>query len=64
VRKVAPRPQELPTEGAVSVLSEDETSSDLDLAQLMEDIGGESEEKGELQQRDDADEFSMAFLEE
>lgn len=53
------RPQELLTKEA-----EDEASSDLDLEQLMEDVGGESKEQGEPQHGEDAEGFPVAFFEE
>lgn len=61
--KEGPRPQKPPTE-AESIPIEDETSSDLDLEQLMEDIGGESKEQEEPQHGEDADGFPVAFFEE
>ncbi|XP_032966426.1 zinc finger CW-type PWWP domain protein 1 isoform X2 [Rhinolophus ferrumequinum] len=61
VGKEGPGPQEPPQE-AGSFLPDDEASSDLDLEQLMEDIGKELEQSVELQHRDDAEEFT--FFEE
>ncbi|XP_051018085.1 zinc finger CW-type PWWP domain protein 1 [Acomys russatus] len=52
-----------PTQEAASFLPEDDASSDLDLEQLMEDIG-EPAERGELQQRDSSEEFLAALFEE
>ncbi|XP_015346198.2 zinc finger CW-type PWWP domain protein 1 isoform X2 [Marmota marmota marmota] len=62
--KEGPRPQEPLTKEAESIPTEDEASSDLDLEQLMEDIGGESKEQGEPQHGEDAEGFPAAFFEE
>lgn len=61
--KEGPGPQEPLTQEAASFPPEDDGSSDLDLEQLMEDIG-EPEERGDLQQRDGSEEFLVALLEE
>ncbi|XP_005371516.1 zinc finger CW-type PWWP domain protein 1 [Microtus ochrogaster] len=61
--KEGPGPQEPLTQEAASFPPEDDGSSDLDLEQLMEDIG-EPEERGDLQQRDGSDEFLAALFEE
>lgn len=52
-----------PTQEAASFPSDDDCSSDLDLEQLMEDIG-EPEERGEMQQRGSSEEFLAALFEE
>lgn len=62
VGKEGPGPQEPPPQEAGSFLPDDEASSDLDLEQLMEDIGKELEQSVEPQHRDDAEEFT--FFEE
>ncbi|ELW56489.1 Zinc finger CW-type PWWP domain protein 1 [Tupaia chinensis] len=59
-----PRPKEPLTQEAGSVPTEDEASSDLDLDQLMEDVGRELEQREELKHRDDEEEFAVAFFEE
>lgn len=61
--KEGPGPQEPLTQGAASFPPEDDGSSDLDLEQLMEDIG-EPEERGDSQQRDSSEEFLAALFEE
>ena len=60
VGKEEPGPQELQEAG--SFPSDDETSSGLDLEQLMEDVGKNPEQRVELQHRDDTEEFT--FFEE
>ncbi|XP_019485485.1 PREDICTED: zinc finger CW-type PWWP domain protein 1 isoform X2 [Hipposideros armiger] len=60
--KEGPGPQEPLPQDAGSFPSDDEASSDLDLEQLMEDIGQELEQRVEPQYRDDAEEFT--FFEE
>ncbi|KAM4812879.1 zinc finger CW-type PWWP domain protein 1 isoform X3 [Urocitellus parryii] len=62
--KEGPRPQEPLTKEAESIPTGDEASSDLDLEQLMEDIGGEAKEQGEPQHGEDAEGFPAAFFEE
>ncbi|XP_006504648.1 zinc finger CW-type PWWP domain protein 1 isoform X3 [Mus musculus] len=52
-----------PTQEAASFPPDDDCSSDLDLEQLMEDIG-EPEERGEMQQRGSSEEFLAALFEE
>ncbi|XP_008525539.1 zinc finger CW-type PWWP domain protein 1 isoform X2 [Equus przewalskii] len=64
VGKEGPGPQEPPCQEAGNFLSDDEASSDLDLDQLMEDVGKEREQREELPHRDDAEELIMAFFEE
>ncbi|CAO2630136.1 Zinc finger CW-type PWWP domain protein 1, partial [Lemmus lemmus] len=61
--KEGPGSQEPLTQEAASFPPEDDSSSDLDLEQLMEDIG-EPEERGDSQQRDDSEEFLAALFEE
>nr|XP_048289950.1 zinc finger CW-type PWWP domain protein 1 isoform X3 [Myodes glareolus] len=61
--KEGPGPQEPLTQEAASFPPEDDGSSDLDLEQLMEDIG-EPEEGGDSQQRDSSEEFLAALFEE
>ena len=61
--KEGPGPQEPLIQGAASFPPEDDGSSDLDLEQLMEDIG-EPEERGDSQQRDGSEEFLAALFEE
>lgn len=61
--KEGPGPQEPLTQEAASFPPEDDGSSDLDLEQLMEDIG-EAEERGESQQRDGSEEFLAGLFEE
>ncbi|CAH7262682.1 LOC100910636 [Phodopus roborovskii] len=61
--KEGPGPQELLTQEAVIFPPEDDGSSDLDLEELMEDIG-EPEERGESQQRDGPEGFLAALFEE
>lgn len=51
------------TQEAASFPPDDDCSSDLDLEQLMEDIG-EPEERGEMQQRGSSEEFLAALFEE
>ncbi|XP_054445282.1 zinc finger CW-type PWWP domain protein 1 [Pteronotus mesoamericanus] len=58
--KEGPGPQELQEAG--SFLPDDETSSDLDLEQLMEDVGKKPEPRVELRHRADTEEFT--FFEE
>uniref|UniRef100_A0A8C3WQS6 Zinc finger CW-type and PWWP domain containing 1 n=1 Tax=Catagonus wagneri TaxID=51154 RepID=A0A8C3WQS6_9CETA len=62
VRKEGPEPQEPWPLEAGSVPSDDEASSDLDLDQLMEDVGKEPEQREEPQHRDVAGELAMAFF--
>nr|XP_044602559.1 zinc finger CW-type PWWP domain protein 1 isoform X5 [Equus asinus] len=64
VGKEGPGPQEPPCQEAGNFLSDDEASSDLDLDQLMEDVGKEREQREELPHSDDAEELTMAFFEE
>ncbi|XP_058425136.1 zinc finger CW-type PWWP domain protein 1 isoform X1 [Diceros bicornis minor] len=64
VGKEGPGPQEPPPQEAGSFPPDDEAFSDLDLDQLMEDVGKELEQREEQQQREDAEEFPMAFFEE
>lgn len=64
VGKEGPGPQELPSQEAISFHPDDEDSSDLDLEQLLEEVGKDLEQKEEPQLRDDAEEFTMAFFEE
>uniref|UniRef100_A0A8D1B1T8 Zinc finger CW-type and PWWP domain containing 1 n=1 Tax=Sus scrofa TaxID=9823 RepID=A0A8D1B1T8_PIG len=64
VGKEGPEPQEARPLGAGSVPSDDEASRDLDLEQLMEDVGKEPEPREEPQRRDAAGELAMAFFEE
>ncbi|XP_029078155.1 zinc finger CW-type PWWP domain protein 1 isoform X1 [Monodon monoceros] len=64
VGKKGPAPQEPRPQEAGSVLSDDGASSDLDLDQLMEDVGEELEQREEPQHRDDAGELAVAFCEE
>ncbi|XP_048201394.1 zinc finger CW-type PWWP domain protein 1 [Perognathus longimembris pacificus] len=61
--KAWPAYPELLAEAVIHAPPEDRASSDLDLEQLMEDIGREAEEQGELQPRDSAETFPMAFWE-
>ena len=61
--KEGPGPQEPLTQEAASFPPEDDGSSDLDLEQLMEDIG-EPEEGGDSQQRDGSEELLAALFEE
>ncbi|XP_015420026.1 PREDICTED: zinc finger CW-type PWWP domain protein 1 isoform X1 [Myotis davidii] len=58
--KGEPGPQELQEAG--SFPPDDEASSDLDLEQLMEDVGEKPAQRMELQHRDDTEEFT--FFEE
>ncbi|XP_070268767.1 zinc finger CW-type PWWP domain protein 1 isoform X5 [Myotis yumanensis] len=58
--KGEPGPQELQEAG--NFPPDDEASSDLDLEQLMEDVGEKAEQRVELQHRDDMEEFT--FFEE
>ncbi|KAM4820711.1 zinc finger CW-type PWWP domain protein 1 isoform 1-T1 [Thomomys bottae] len=58
-----PTHQELLAEAVIHVPPEDGVSSDLDFEQLMEDIGREAVEQGELQHRDSTEDFPMAFFE-
>lgn len=62
VGKEGPEPQEARPLGAGSVPSDDEASRDLDLEQLMEDVGKEPEPREELQHRDAAGELSWPSL--
>ncbi|XP_019786154.2 zinc finger CW-type PWWP domain protein 1 isoform X6 [Tursiops truncatus] len=62
--KKGPAPQEPWPQEAGSVLSDDGASSDLDLDQLMEDVGEELEQREEPQHRDDAGELAVTFCEE
>ncbi|XP_005661955.1 zinc finger CW-type PWWP domain protein 1 isoform X2 [Sus scrofa] len=64
VGKEGPEPQEPRILEAGSVPSDDEASRDLDLEQLMEDVGKEPEPREEPQRRDAAGELAMAFFEE
>ena len=64
VGREGPEPQEAWPLGAGSVPSDDEASRDLDLEQLMEDVGKEPEPREEPQHRDAAGELTMAFFEE
>ncbi|XP_060141219.1 zinc finger CW-type PWWP domain protein 1 isoform X3 [Globicephala melas] len=64
VGKKGPAPQEPWPQEAGSVLSDDGASSDLDLDQLMEDVGEELEQREEPQHRDDAGELAVTFCEE
>lgn len=61
--KKGPGLQETLTQGATSFPPEEDGSSDLDLEQLMENIG-EPEERGDSQQRDSSEEFLAALFEE
>ncbi|KAL1768472.1 zinc finger protein CW-type PWWP domain protein 1 [Sigmodon hispidus] len=61
--KEGPGPQEPLTQETASCLLEDDGSSDLDLEQLMEDIG-DPEEREESQQREGSEEFLAALFEE
>lgn len=63
LRKEGLEPQVPLTQGATSFPPDDDGSSDLDLEQLMEDIG-EPEERGEMQQRGSSEEFLAALFEE
>ena len=58
-----PGSQEPLTQEAASFPPEDDGSSDLDLEQLMEDIG-EPEERGDSQHRDVSEEFLAAIFED
>ncbi|KAL6034943.1 hypothetical protein STEG23_008534 [Scotinomys teguina] len=60
--KEVPGSQELLTQGAGNFPPEDDGSSDLDLEQLMEDIG--DAERGESQRGDSSEEFLAALFEE
>ncbi|XP_057604542.1 zinc finger CW-type PWWP domain protein 1 isoform X2 [Hippopotamus amphibius kiboko] len=62
--KEGPGPQELRPQEAGSVPSDDGDASDLDLDQLMEDVGEELEQREEPQHRYDAGELAVAFCEE
>ncbi|EPY72389.1 hypothetical protein CB1_046108002 [Camelus ferus] len=62
--KKGPGSQEPQPQEARSIPSDDEASSDLDLDQLMEDVGKELEQGEELQHRDDTGESARAFFEE
>ncbi|XP_033282362.1 zinc finger CW-type PWWP domain protein 1 isoform X7 [Orcinus orca] len=64
VGKKGPAPQEPWPQEAGSVLSDDGGSSDLDLDQLMEDVGEELEQREEPQHRDDTGELAVTFCEE
>ena len=63
MRKKCPGPQESLTQEAASFPPVDDGCSDLDLEQLMEDIG-EPEERGDSQQRDGSEELLVALFEE
>ncbi|XP_054104051.1 zinc finger CW-type PWWP domain protein 1 isoform X2 [Callithrix jacchus] len=61
--KEEPRPRQPLTQKAGSVSIDDETSSDLDLEQLMEDVGRELGQSGELQHSDsDGEDFPVALF--
>ncbi|XP_063502294.1 zinc finger CW-type PWWP domain protein 1 isoform X10 [Symphalangus syndactylus] len=61
--KEEPRPQEPLTQEAGSVPLEDEASGDLDLEQLMEDVGRELGQSGELQHSNsDGEDFPVALF--
>nr|XP_039316314.1 zinc finger CW-type PWWP domain protein 1 isoform X3 [Saimiri boliviensis boliviensis] len=61
--KEEPRPLQPLTQKAGSVSLDDETSSDLDLEQLMEDVGSELGQSGELQRSDsDGEDFPVALF--
>ncbi|XP_054352318.1 zinc finger CW-type PWWP domain protein 1 isoform X10 [Pongo pygmaeus] len=61
--KEEPRPQEPLTQEAGSVPLEDEASSDLDLEQLVEDVGRELGQSGELQHSNsDGEDFPVALF--
>uniref|UniRef100_A0A8C9HPT7 Zinc finger CW-type and PWWP domain containing 1 n=1 Tax=Piliocolobus tephrosceles TaxID=591936 RepID=A0A8C9HPT7_9PRIM len=61
--KEEPRPQEPLTQEAGRVPLEDEASSDLDLEQLMEDVGRELGQSGKLQHSDsDGEDFPVALF--
>ncbi|XP_017741519.1 PREDICTED: zinc finger CW-type PWWP domain protein 1 isoform X1 [Rhinopithecus bieti] len=61
--KEEPRPREPLTQEAGRVPLEDEASSDLDLEQLMEDVGRELGQSGELQHSDsDGEDFPVALF--
>nr|XP_054416232.1 zinc finger CW-type PWWP domain protein 1 isoform X8 [Pongo abelii] len=61
--KEEPRPQEPLTQEAGSVPLEDEASSDLDLEQLVEDVGRELGQNGELQHSNsDGEDFPVALF--
>ncbi|XP_032111109.1 zinc finger CW-type PWWP domain protein 1 isoform X6 [Sapajus apella] len=61
--KEEPRPRQPLTQKAGSVSLDDETSSDLDLEQLMEDVGRELGQSGELQHSDsDGKDFPVALF--
>nr|XP_031288436.1 zinc finger CW-type PWWP domain protein 1 isoform X2 [Camelus dromedarius] len=62
--KKGPGSQEPQPQEARSIPSDDEASSDLDLDQLMEDVGKEPEQEEELQHRDDTGQSARAFFEE
>ncbi|KAK2494303.1 hypothetical protein MC885_019798 [Smutsia gigantea] len=47
---------------AVSFQPDDEDSSDLDLEQLLEEVGKELEQREEPQLGEDAEDFPMAFF--
>ncbi|XP_059976521.1 zinc finger CW-type PWWP domain protein 1 isoform X3 [Mesoplodon densirostris] len=64
VGKEGPAPQEPWPQEAGSVLSDDGASSDLDLDQLMEDVGEELEQREEPQHREDAGELAVSCCEE
>ncbi|XP_069845321.1 zinc finger CW-type PWWP domain protein 1 isoform X2 [Dipodomys merriami] len=61
--KAWPSHPELLAEEVIHVPAEEGESSDLDFEQLMEDIGREAEERGELQHGDSAEDFPMALFE-
>lgn len=61
--KEEPRPREPLTQEAGRVPLEDEASSDLDLEQLMEDVGRELGQSGELQHSDsDGEDIPLALF--
>uniref|UniRef100_A0A8C0D624 Zinc finger CW-type and PWWP domain containing 1 n=1 Tax=Balaenoptera musculus TaxID=9771 RepID=A0A8C0D624_BALMU len=64
VGKEGPAPQEPQPQEAGSVPSDDGDSSDLDLDQLMADVGEEPEQRAEPQHRDDAGGLAVASCEE
>ena len=64
VGKEGPAPQEPRPQEAGSVPSDDGASSDLDLEQLMADVGEEPEQREEPEHRDDAGGLAVASCEE
>ncbi|XP_058299471.1 zinc finger CW-type PWWP domain protein 1 isoform X13 [Hylobates moloch] len=61
--KEEPRPQEPLTQESGSIPLEDEASGDLDLEQLMEDVGRELGQSGELQHSNsDGEDFPVALF--